>query len=195
MPVQIHGREYKTVAERIIEFRAAHKHEFGINTELLSNAEEIVVRAVITDSNGMIIATGHAAEIRGSTNINKTSALENCETSAIGRCLAALGFAGTEYASADELSDALIKQKELECWKQQSAHVSAVRDLWDSISVIRQGIADNNLESAHEAWNELTDDEKRVLWVAPSKGGIFTTHEREVMKSNEWSALNKADAA
>jgi len=51
----------------------------------------------------MIVGTGHAEEIRGQGPVNRTSALENCETSAIGRALAAIGLSGGEYASANEM--------------------------------------------------------------------------------------------
>jgi hypothetical protein len=59
-----------------------------------------------------VLATGYAEERRDSTTINKTSALENCETSAIGRALAAYGYAGTEYASADEVAQAVRQQSD-----------------------------------------------------------------------------------
>ena len=59
------------------------------------------------------VYTGHAYEKLGATPINSTSALENCETSAIGRALASAGFAGSEFASADELVNALGQQKNL----------------------------------------------------------------------------------
>ena len=51
-----------------------------------------------------LLATGYAEEVRAASKINATSALENAETSAIGRCLSALGFGGQEYASADEVA-------------------------------------------------------------------------------------------
>ena len=56
------------------------------------------------------IYTGHAEEVYDSSMINKTSALENCETSAIGRALASAGFGGTEFASADEVANAISQQ-------------------------------------------------------------------------------------
>ena len=49
------------------------------------------------------MATGYAEEIRNSTQINKGAAIENCETSAVGRALAALGLHGGEYASVQEI--------------------------------------------------------------------------------------------
>jgi hypothetical protein len=57
-----------------------------------------------------VVAVGHAEENRQASTINKTSALENCETSAYGRALAAFGFAGTEFASADEVAQAISQQ-------------------------------------------------------------------------------------
>ena len=63
------------------------------------------------DNRVEIYATGHAEEYRADGKINKTSALENAETSAIGRALACLGLGGTEFASADEVARAISGQK------------------------------------------------------------------------------------
>ena len=112
--VNIHGKEYKTVALRVGEFRGTYTIDkgWGIETQIYQSDETyVVIRAVITDPEGRIIGTGYAEERRGSTNINRTSALENAETSAIGRALAACGFAGTEYASADEVAQAISQQR------------------------------------------------------------------------------------
>lgn len=110
MSVNIHGKEYKTVAERVGEIHKATKGMVTITTEIISNDDvEVIMKATIhTDDQ---LYTGHALERYGSTMINKTSALENCETSAIGRALAAAGYAGTEYASADEVANAISNQK------------------------------------------------------------------------------------
>ena len=56
----------------------------------------------------------------------------------------------------------------------------------DSILAIKAGIANEDLASASEAWSELSNETKEALWKAPSKGGCFTTQEREVMKSSEF---------
>jgi len=56
----------------------------------------------------------------------------------------------------------------------------------DTCIAIRDGINDGQLDMAVEAWDELDQDEKISLWVAPSKGGFFTTEERKIMKSPEW---------
>ncbi len=58
-------------------------------------------------------------------------------------------------------------------------HIELVRKLWGSVSRIKVGIRDNKLDLAAEALAELTDEEVEILDLAPSKGGAFTTAERE----------------
>ena len=111
MPVLIHGRQYKTVAERVTEIHKTNKGKaLSIETDLVSWTEGIVVfKATVTTGGG--IFTGYAYEREGSSQINKTSALENCETSSIGRAIAAAGYSGTEYASANEVENAIKQQQ------------------------------------------------------------------------------------
>lgn len=110
--VTIHGSEYETVASRVERFRGEYP-SYGVVTKIVSNDEKIIVmKAAIKDENQRTIATGYAEEVRGKGNINQTSALENCETSAIGRALAAFGYTGSEYASADEVANAVSQQND-----------------------------------------------------------------------------------
>jgi len=187
MPVSIHGKEYFTVAERIKTFRE-HNPDWSIQTELVEAAEAVIMKAAICNSDGMVMATGYAEEVRGSTNINKTSALENCETSAIGRALSAAGYAGTEYASADEVANAIKQQADME----HIEYMNCVRDNWLSIEAVKRSIATGELTSGVEAIAELDEDIKKLLWKAPTKGGVWTTEERAVMKSNEWHAARES---
>lgn len=109
--VNIHGKEYMTVAYRVKQLREQHNLDIGITTDIVSIDDEVVVvKAILTDKSGFVIATGHAEENRKASMINKTSALENCETSAIGRALAGAGYIGTEFASADEVAQAITHQ-------------------------------------------------------------------------------------
>lgn len=111
--VNIHGKEYKTVAKRVSEFRESHKQDLAIITSLVSiDDQTVVMKAEIIEKDGFVIATGYAEEKRTASQINRTSALENCETSAIGRALANFGLAGGEYASADEVANAINQQSE-----------------------------------------------------------------------------------
>ena len=61
-----------------------------------------------------------------------------------------------------------------------------VDKLTDSVEAIKTGIEIGDLVMAKEAWDELTEEEKIGLWKAPSKGGVFTTEERAIMKSTEF---------
>jgi len=64
------------------------------------------------------------------------------------------------------------------------AHViEAIKKHFDTIYAIKNGIAVDEFESAAEAWFELDDQEKGSLWIAPTKGGIFTKEERETIRS------------
>lgn len=109
--VNIRGKEYQTVALRVSNFKTAFP-TFSLVTDILHrDLECVVMRATIADEHGRVLATGHAEEYRKASEINKTSALENAETSAIGRALAALGLGGTEFASADEVARAISGAK------------------------------------------------------------------------------------
>ncbi len=117
MPVKIHNKDYYTVAERIhlmVEFLGKQEKDYSLNTELISWENGVVImKATLTLINGesVLTYTGHAYEKEGSSQINKTSALENCETSAIGRALSAAGFGGgNEFASANEVENAIHQQ-------------------------------------------------------------------------------------
>lgn len=108
--VNIHGKEYETVASRVQRFRNEYKSDLSIVTDIISADDKTVVMKASILQGEKVIATGHAEENRASSSINRTSALENCETSAIGRALAAFGLAGTEFASADEVAQAIHQQ-------------------------------------------------------------------------------------
>jgi len=120
MPVMIHNKEYHTVAERIHLLNGLlqkQEKEYSLNTEIISWDDGVVImKATLTIITGESVSTytGHAYEKEDSSQINKTSALENCETSAIGRALSAAGYGGgDEYASANEVENAIHKQKPL----------------------------------------------------------------------------------
>jgi len=112
--VNIKGKQYSQVATRVEVFRKHFGVDYGITTELLPVPDEslVRVRATITNANGVVLATGMAEEDRRNGNINKTAALENCETSAIGRALAAFGLHGGEYATSDEVQGKITAQEQ-----------------------------------------------------------------------------------
>ena len=181
--VDIHGKIYLTVARRINDFRDQHPN-YGIHNEVISvDANSVLVKSVITDETGREISSGIAEEVRSASKINKTSAVENCETSAVGRALAFFGMAGTEIASADEVQ-AAIAQQNAEDLAPLINHMEAVRKNLASIAAVKEAIHTGDFLYAAQCLMELSDEAKQALWRAPSKGGIWTTAERNAMQAD-----------
>jgi len=109
----IRGKEYVEVNQRILYFRTAPEYKgWALCTEMVHlDNESCVIKAIISDPEGREIATGFAQEDRTSSHINKTSYIENGETSAWGRALANLGIGiETSIASSNEVAMAVAKQ-------------------------------------------------------------------------------------
>ena len=113
----IKGKEYAEVNQRIKAFRIVYP-EGSIETELLSNENGVCIfRAVVSNEN-KILGTGTAYEKENSSFINKTSYIENCETSAIGRALGMAGFGiDTSIASYEDVANAMQRQNEIDSKK------------------------------------------------------------------------------
>ena len=96
---------------RFIDWANGQEHFYAVVSEMLSapGAEICVFKTSIL-CDGVVIATGHAEEVRGQGNVNRTSHVENCETSSLGRCLSNFpvhNFAGSDYTkrpSREEMS-------------------------------------------------------------------------------------------
>jgi hypothetical protein len=125
MPVDLHGNTYEFVAERMASLHKDHGDDYDLDTTIILDDPEtgrIQTRTSITLYKTQVdgkwapipegrTKTGHAEELRNSTKITTTSALETCETSSIGRALAACGYhPDGSYASADEVINALEQQ-------------------------------------------------------------------------------------
>ena len=121
--VNLKGKSYTMVAQRVQAFRAAAGVQGQILTEIIEQTDQrVVVKASVsvwrdTDGNGWqggwnLLAVDFAEEYRNQGPVNKTSALENCCTSAIGRALSAAGLSGGEYASSFEVDNAINHKPE-----------------------------------------------------------------------------------
>ena len=127
--IKIHGKDYVLVNSRIKEFRSNPKYnDYGLETdktldewfeytdkktgEILQD-NRVEFKCIITNASGKTVSNGTARELRSSSYINKTSHIENCETSAVGRALGFLGIGiDTSIASANEVINAVNNQPE-----------------------------------------------------------------------------------
>lgn len=110
-PTEIKGKDYAEVNQRIKAFRMLYP-EGLIKSEMISNSDGVCIfRAYIYNDDGKLLGTGTAYEKEDSTFINKTSYIENCETSAVGRALGICGIGiDTSIASAEEVVNAINNQ-------------------------------------------------------------------------------------
>lgn len=111
--MDIKGKEYIAVSERIKAFRNIYPRG-QIITEIIGLQDGVcTMKASVYDNEGTLLGTGHAQEKEGSTFINKTSFIENCETSCVGRALGNVGIGLDDgFASYEEVANAKAQQEQ-----------------------------------------------------------------------------------
>lgn len=141
----IKGKDYAEVNQRIKAFRMLHPNGL-IETQLIKDENGVCTfRAIVYDENFKRLATGTAQEKEDSSFINKTSYIENCETSAIGRALGIAGFGiDTSVASAEEVANAINNQED-----QKEERKATPKQ----IEFLKQNYKDNNLKKLLEINN------------------------------------------
>lgn len=111
IPMDIKGRPYMEVNQRIKAFRMCYPMGY-IKTEMLSNENGVCIFKAVVGVGETVLGIGHAYEKENSTFINKTSYIENAETSSVGRALGMAGFGiDTSVASAEEVQNAIMNQE------------------------------------------------------------------------------------
>ena len=129
---KIGRKDYVMVNDRVQGFRKLFP-DGDIRTEIITYVpdEYCVMVAHVYDSVGEHLASGHAQEtVSKNQNINRTSMLENCETSAVGRALGFLGIGSVDsIASGDEVNKAINKGKELDSVIGESMAADLAHDL------------------------------------------------------------------
>lgn len=122
----IKGKQYAEVNQRIKAFRMLFPNG-SIETDITSiDGNVCIIKATVKDDFGTVIGIGHAYEEKDSSFINKTSYIENCETSAVGRALGMCGIGiDTSVASADEVLTAIKQQESIKPIGQE--HINTLR--------------------------------------------------------------------
>ena len=141
--IDVKGKNYVMVNERIKAFR--YVFPLGtISTEILEDdGERVTVKAYVYDG-GTLLATGHAFEVKAASYINKTSYIENCETSAVGRALGFLGFGCDDsLASAEEVKNAIEAQDTIKAEEKKAETLNA-----REVKAFRKWIAENGIDES-----------------------------------------------
>ncbi len=191
--LKLGAKNYAQVNQRIKAYRKVYPTG-KIETEILEIKDDYVrIRATVTDSEEFIIATGTATEkLTGDLkkdNVNLTSMVENCETSAVGR---ALGFAGfgvdTAIASAEDIEKSKAASKVFEIYKDMYIHEEeakkiiklSIGDLMRKMGVVKAALAEVVEE---ELWTSLEEMNARQLRKLEEK--LKTLN----METNSWHQL------
>ena len=159
--LDIKGKDYIPVNERIKAFRFIYPRG-QILTEIIGLENGIcTMKAEVYDDNGKLLATGHAQEKETSSFINKTSFIENCETSCIGRALGSLGIGlDNGFASYEEVANAKVQQGEIE-------RKTINKDEWENLKrmyskeEIKQMYAELNITKGTDIPKEYYDKKKK----------------------------------
>lgn len=158
-------KKYETVASRVNRFREDHPEWFietriiHINDVCCCVKTEIGWLAINVNGDPVrfVVGTGLAEEYRGSSEINQTSALENAETSAIGRALAAAGYASSDsYASANEIQGAIAARS-----GKRNGGQDVAPDIRPGALIVLQQAANTSLLALEHAWKKTLTAQMR----------------------------------
>lgn len=143
--MDVKGKEYAMVNQRIKAFRMVYPMGY-IRTEMLSNEDGVCVFRAEVGVGDFALGTGTAYEKESSSYINKTSYIENCETSAVGRALGMAGFGiDTSVASYEEVANAVKNQERKKASKDDISYILANCSKEEIIRVLdRYHIGDMN---------------------------------------------------
>jgi len=185
--VNIKGKFYTTVDTRVHSFRKHLGTDAQIATEVIHHDDtRVVVKATVSvyiDGELRVLGNDYAEEYRAAGMVNKTSALENCCTSAIGRALACCGLGGGEYASAFEVDNAINSKPSATKLKPVASRAS---------EIIKKVKGKYKIESDNKAVVINTDNEEKYLhhlrtFLSDPKSSdckrIFTLNKETIIKA------------
>ena len=165
----INNKQYAEVNQRIKAFRMLYPNGV-ISTEIVSCEDGVVIfKASVSDNDGNLLGTGTAYEKEGANFINKTSYIENCETSAVGRALAMCGLGiDTSIASLEEVANAIEQQKapqrtekKTDAFPPRKRLIEIAKSHYpdgsDNLQLLLENFEAKNIE-------ELTDDQLKAIY-------------------------------
>ena len=143
--------------------------------------ESVSVETVLMHKSGEWLSQDYEMPVQVSTKMSQAQCVGSVLTYARRYALAAV--AGITQEDNDAALQREEKKQEESVGVAKKDHDKALSENLSSVACIKEGIANGDLVQAAEAWFELPEDIQRALWLATSKGGVFTTSEREVMKN------------
>ena len=159
MPIEIHGKQYVTVAERVQMLHESDLTEISLTTEILHDDEQSVVMKTTLEIDGNVF-TGIAQETKNSSAMHKTSAYEICETSSCGRALGFASYGSVEsIASADEVAHAV---------EQQEPRLASEKQKY----LIKKLDKNNALELSESNYDKMTMEEANKIITQLNKGEV-----------------------
>jgi len=195
--VKIHGKDYMTVAERLNLIAAEHK-DYELTSEVINLTESACcIRATL--KLGERIFTGLAYEEKQNSHINKTSYVENCETSAWGRAMAAAGYAGTEIASAEEVANAVKNQPQKTEYKKADKPKDNAEDVTKAKNAIHDLLKNHSVDQKKELLKKATYWDKTDSYCDDINNLTVKGREPSVAQMRVWykklqeSMLSEAD--
>ena len=171
--IDIKGKAYVPVNVRLKYYRETYP-DYQLVTEIIKHDDEFcLMKASVIDSKGVVISTGHAYERITQGFINKTSHVENCETSAVGRALAIFGIGiDEEVRSYEEMTGAIEGQKTSKIKKEKESAYSKT-----------ETIKKENLEPL--VFDTDTSTELSQMWI------ILTKEQQEDEEIHNWFTVRK----
>jgi len=152
--VNIQGKQYVEVSERLKHFRSNYVGYSLISEVVDINDTSITIKATIFDDKQNPIASGIAQEIKGSSFINKTSYVENCETSAWGRALANFGIGiDAAVASYNEVANAITQQKQQKKIEVEELQIPLTKMTKGNYAVMKKSAENHRKEG--KKWEEI----------------------------------------
>lgn len=171
--ISIKGKDYVMVNERIKYFREKFPL-WSLESEIVALDNEMcVVKAIIKDESGRVIANGIARELQADKEsiVNKTSYVENCESSAWGRALANLAIGiDKSIRSADEVANAIKQQNGIKSSKELKIENRIKERLFKCDTV-------SKVEELYEEIKSKADISKLI--------DLFVKRKEELVKNNE----------
>ena len=182
-----HNNKYAGLAESISEIQSLMA-DCGLSHSWRTDQQDqkITVTCTVTHMDGHSESTAlfAVADTTGSKNSIQAigSTVSYLERYTLYACLGLASAESDDDGIAADPENTVAKQLE-----RLMAHNEVLRDNLLSVMTIKDGIHNKEYSTAYEAWGELTEEEQRALWVAVTKGGVFTTEERKIMKSKEFN--------